>query len=100
MEDQITHCLPAEVLATTGGRINGEPVVIMTVRVDATDDNFESVNLALSPQQGRRLLDDLTTLFRQSNMLRDLADPDFESKRAYKRIMGDEPDSLEGSIHD
>ena len=98
-DEHVAFATPAEFLSTTAAKFNGATSLIVTVRVDPTE-NFESVNLALSPQQGRRLLDDLTNLFNHSKLLQNLADPDFESRRAYEKIMEDEPISNEGMIHE
>jgi len=58
----------AELLSTTVGRTAGEPKVILTIRVNS-ERSFESVNLAFSPEQACRLIQDLEGLILESEWL-------------------------------
>lgn len=63
---------PVELLAVTVGRVSGEPKVILTIRHDSAH-SFEPLNLALSPEQAFRLMQDLASQFQESEWLKDEA---------------------------
>lgn len=88
-EPHLTTTKPIELLAVTTARIRGEPKVLLSVRVDS--ESFEATNLALSPQQARRLLDDLTERFRSSKLLKGFRSTEDDGRRAFERIMLDVP---------
>ena len=78
---------PSEILAMTTGRINGDPVVVVTARIG--EGRLEPANLSLAPEQARRLLEDLQSLFKRSKVLSQVAGDD-EARRAFERIVGGE----------
>lgn len=86
---QLTTAHPVELLAVTTARVGGEPKVLLSVRLDS--EGFEATNLALSPQQTRRLLDDLTERFRASKLLKEFSSTEDDGRRAFERIMLDAP---------
>lgn len=61
-------CDVIEILSASAGDIGGEPVVILTVRI--CPDEWQSVNLAITKEQAKRLQQDLRSLFRHSDSLR------------------------------
>lgn len=89
-ERHLATAHPAELLSVTSGRVGGDRKVILTLRLKA--GSFEATNCALSPQQARRLLDDLTERFESSKLLHGFSSTD-EGRRAYEQIMFNGPSS-------
>lgn len=76
----------AEILSVSSGMVGDEPSVFLSLRLDP-DASFEVTNLAFSPAQARRLLEDLSLRLSPSTLLRGLeAYPD-QAKRVFERIM-------------
>jgi hypothetical protein len=70
-----TLALPVELLSVTAAKVSGAPKILLTMRLDV--ECFESTNLALTPEQGFRLLSDLTERFKSSKLLEEF-DPQNE----------------------
>lgn len=70
MSNHVVLVRNAEVLSVTSGTLGGRPQVFLSMRLNP-DTSFECTTLALTPQQGRRLLRDLQERFQRSLLLRD-----------------------------
>ena len=70
-----TLALPVELLSVTVAKVSGVPKILLTLRLDV--ECFESSNLSLTPEQGFRLLRDLTERFKSSKLLEEF-DPQKE----------------------
>lgn len=90
-DPHLTTAHPVELLAITTSRVSDEAKVILTLRLKS--GSFEASNVAFSPQQARRLLDDLTERFESSKLLHGFSSTDDEGRDAYERIMFDGPTS-------
>ena len=80
-----TLALPVELLSVTAAKVSGVPKILLTIRLDI--ECFESTNLALSPEQGFRLLCDLTERFKSSKLLEGFDPPEEVGKQALIQIM-------------
>ena len=80
-----TLALPVELLSVTVAKVSGAPKILLTMRFDV--ECFESSNLALTPEQGFRLLGDLTERFRTSKLLEGIEPPKEVGKQALIEIM-------------
>ena len=80
-----TLALPVELLSVTVAKVSGAPKILLTMRLDV--ECFEPTNLALSPEQGFRLLGDLTERFKTSKLLEGLDPPKEVGKQALIQIM-------------
>jgi hypothetical protein len=80
-----TLALPVELLSVTVAKVSGLPKILLTMRLDV--ECFESSNLALTPEQGFRLLGDLTERFRTSKLLEGIEPPKEVGKQALIQIM-------------
>jgi len=78
----------AKLLASRTVRAYDKPVVLLAVRIGSL--SLSPTNLTLTAPQAYRLLDDLTQLFNDPELLDAAGHPDGEAKRAFERIM-DEP---------
>lgn len=88
-DDHLATVQPAEVLSVSTARAEGKLVVILATRLDT--ERFEHVNLALTPRQARRLLDDLAEQFQSSEPLKSVRFPRSDAKQVLHRIMADQP---------
>ena len=80
-----TLALPVELLSVTVAKISGLPKILLTLRLDV--ECFESTNLALTPEQGFRLLRDLTERFKSSKLLQGFDPPIEVGKQTLIEIM-------------
>ena len=80
-----TLALPVELLSVTVAKVRGAPKILLTLRLDV--ECFESSNLALTPEQGFRLLSDLTERFRTSKLLDGIEPPKEVGKETLIQIM-------------
>jgi hypothetical protein len=80
-----TLALPVELLSVTVAKVSGAPKILLTLRLDV--ECFESSNLALTPEQGFRLLSDLTERFRTSKLLDGIEPPKEVGKETLIQIM-------------
>lgn len=80
-----TLALPVELLSVTAAKVSGVPKILLTIRLDI--ECFESSNLALSPEQGFRLLGDLTERFKSSKLLEGFDPPIEVGKQTLIEIM-------------
>jgi hypothetical protein len=80
-----TLALPVELLSVTVAKVSGVPKILLTMRFDV--ECFESSNLALTPEQGFRLLRDLTERFRTSKLLEGIDPPKEVGKEVLIQIM-------------
>ena len=80
-----TLALPVELLSVTVAKVSGVPKILLTLRLDV--ECFESSNLALTPEQGFRLLSDLTERFRTSKLLDGIEPPKEVGKETLIQIM-------------
>jgi hypothetical protein len=80
-----TLALPVELLSVTVAKISGLPKILLTMRLDV--ECFESTNLALTPEQGFRLLRDLTERFKSSKLLEGFEPPKEVGKEVLIQIM-------------
>ncbi len=80
-----TLALPVELLSVTVAKVSGVPKVLLTLRLDI--ECYESTNLALTPEQGFRLLNDLTERFKTSKLLEGIDLPKEVGKQTLIQIM-------------
>jgi hypothetical protein len=80
-----TLALPVELLSVTVAKVSGVPKILLTMRFDV--ECFESSNHALTPEQGFRLLGDLTERFRTSKLLDGIEPPKEVGKETLIQIM-------------
>ena len=80
-----TLALPVELLSVTVAKVSGVPKILLTMRFDV--ECFEPSNLALTPEQGFRLLGDLTERFRTSKLLQGFDPPIEVGKQTLIEIM-------------
>jgi hypothetical protein len=80
-----TLALPVEFLSVTVAKVGGAPRILLTMRLDS--ECFESTNLALSAEQGFRLLGDLTERFKSSKFLEGFDPPEEVGKEIQIQIM-------------
>lgn len=80
-----TLALPVELLSVTVAKVSGAPKILLTMRFDV--ECFESSNLALTPEQGFRLLRDLTERFKSSKLLEGIEPPKEGGKEILIQIM-------------
>ena len=80
-----TLAIPVELLSVTVAKVSGLPKVLLTLRLDV--ECFESMNLALTPGQGFRLLGDLTEQFKTSKLLEGFDPPIEAGKQTLIEIM-------------
>ena len=80
-----TLALPVELLSVTVAKVSGVSKVLLTLRLDV--ECFESTNLALTPEQGFRLLRDLTERFKASKLLESIEPPKEVGKEILIQIM-------------
>ena len=88
-DDHDISVIEAELLSVTSGKVEGKPVILMSMRLEP-EESFEFYTIALSAAQARRLLDDLTERFRESALLKDIGASDVEAKEVFERIMRSE----------
>jgi hypothetical protein len=80
-----TLALPVELLSVTVAKVSGLPKILLTMRLAV--ECFEPTNLALTPEQGFRLLTDLTERFKTSKLLEGIDPPKELGKQALIEIM-------------
>ena len=80
-----TLALPVELLSVTVAKISGLPKILLTMRFEV--ECSEPTNLALTPEQGFRLLRDLTERFRTSKLLEGIEPPKEVGKEILIQIM-------------
>jgi hypothetical protein len=80
-----TLALPVELLSVTVAKVSGVPKILLTLRLDV--ECFESSNLALTPEQGFRLLRDLTERFKTSKLFESIEPPKEVGKEILIKIM-------------
>ncbi len=88
-DDHDISVIEAELLSVTTGKREGKPLILMGLRMEP-EFSFESHTIALSAQQARRLIDDLTEQFSQSALLKDVEVWDTEAKQVLEWIMRSE----------
>ena len=80
-----TLALPVELLSVTVAKVGGAPKILLTMRFEV--ECSEPTNLALTPEQGFRLLRDLTERFRTSKLLEGIEPPKEVGKEVLIQIM-------------
>ena len=80
-----TLALPVELLSVTVAKVSGVPKILLTMRFEV--ECSEPTNLALTPEQGFRLLRDLTERFKSSKLLQGFDPPIEVGKQTLIEIM-------------
>lgn len=78
-----------ELVAVWTATSNGQPNVLLSVRLDS--GSFAVTNLSLSAEQAKRLIIDFTQRFEQSALLQNQGEPDPELRIAFDRIISEQP---------
>ena len=74
-----------QTLALPVAKVSGVPKILLTLRLDV--ECFESTSLALTPEQGFRLLSDLTERIKSSKLLDGIDPPKEVGKQTLIEIM-------------